>query len=228
MTTFVEVGPGQRPLRSRQADRPGRQGDFRQQPREPGEGRGVARSCGRVLLARGQDGARHRCVARDRQGDRARAGARRARRSWSGTDRVRKRPKSVAAEIGGRAVQADVSDPEAARALVEEAGELDILVNNAGLTRDGVLARMCDEDWRTVIDTNLSSVFYTCRAASRGMMRQRERVDRERLLDRRRARELGTDELRGLEGGDHRVHEVPREASSVAATCARTSWRPAT
>ena len=55
---------------------------------------------------------------------------------------------SVAAEIGGRAVQADVSDPEAARALVEEAGELDILVNNAGLTRDGLLARMCDDDWR--------------------------------------------------------------------------------
>ena len=80
---------------------------------------------------------------------------------------------SVAAEIGGRAVQADVSDSEAARALVEEAGDLDILVNNAGLTRDGVLARMSDDDWRTVIDTNLSSVFYTCRAASRGMMRKR-------------------------------------------------------
>ncbi len=80
---------------------------------------------------------------------------------------------SVAAEIGGRAVQADVSDSEAARALVEDAGDLDILVNNAGLTRDGVLARMSDDDWRTVIDTNLSSVFYTCRAASRGMMRKR-------------------------------------------------------
>jgi 3-oxoacyl-[acyl-carrier protein] reductase len=80
---------------------------------------------------------------------------------------------SVATEIGGRAVQADVSDSEAARALVEDAGDLDILVNNAGLTRDGVLARMSDDDWRTVIDTNLSSVFYTCRAASRGMMRKR-------------------------------------------------------
>jgi Short-chain alcohol dehydrogenase of unknown specificity len=38
-----------------------------------------------------------------------------------------------------------------------------VLVNNAGLTRDGLLARMSDDDWRTVIDTNLSSVFYTCR-----------------------------------------------------------------
>ena len=80
---------------------------------------------------------------------------------------------AVAAEIGGRAVQADVSNPDEARALVDEAGDLSILVNNAGLTRDGVLARMTDDDWRSVIDTNLSSVFYTCRAASRGMMKRR-------------------------------------------------------
>jgi len=79
----------------------------------------------------------------------------------------------VAAEIGGRAVEADVSDAASARALVEEAGELDVLVNNAGVTRDGVLARMSDDDWREVIDTNLSSVFYTCRAAARPMMKKR-------------------------------------------------------
>jgi 3-oxoacyl-[acyl-carrier protein] reductase len=80
---------------------------------------------------------------------------------------------AVAAEIDGRAVEADVSNAESARALVEQAGELDILVNNAGLTRDGLLARMPDEDWREVIETNLSSVFYTCRAAARGMMKRR-------------------------------------------------------
>jgi 3-oxoacyl-[acyl-carrier protein] reductase len=80
---------------------------------------------------------------------------------------------AVAAEIGGRAVEADVSDPASAKALVEQAGDLDILVNNAGLTRDGVLARMSDEDWREVIETNLSSVFYTCRAAARPMMKRR-------------------------------------------------------
>jgi len=80
---------------------------------------------------------------------------------------------AVAAEIGGRAVEADVSDATSAKALVEQAGELDILVNNAGLTRDGVLARMSDDDWRAVIDTNLSSVFYTCRAAARPMMKRR-------------------------------------------------------
>ena len=80
---------------------------------------------------------------------------------------------ALAEEIGGRAIQADVSDAEEARRLVEEAGDLDILVNNAGLTRDGLLARMSDDDWRTVLDTNLSSVFYTCRAVTRPMMRKR-------------------------------------------------------
>jgi 3-oxoacyl-[acyl-carrier protein] reductase len=79
----------------------------------------------------------------------------------------------LAAEIGGRAVQADVSSAEDAKRLVEEAGDIDILVNNAGLTRDGLLARMSDDDWRTVIDTNLSSVFYTCRAVTRPMMKKR-------------------------------------------------------
>jgi 3-oxoacyl-[acyl-carrier protein] reductase len=79
----------------------------------------------------------------------------------------------VAGEIGGRAVQADVSDPEQARRLVEEAGELDVLVNNAGVTRDGLLMRMPDDDWRTVLDTNLGGVFHTCRAATRGMLKRR-------------------------------------------------------
>ena len=80
---------------------------------------------------------------------------------------------AVAAEVGGRAVQADVADPEAAKALVEAAGDLDILVNNAGITRDGLLARMPDEDWRDVIETNLSAMFYTCRAVARPMMKKR-------------------------------------------------------
>jgi 3-oxoacyl-[acyl-carrier protein] reductase len=46
---------------------------------------------------------------------------------------------SVAAAIGGRALEADVSDAESAKALVEAAGVVDVLVNNAGLTRDGLL-----------------------------------------------------------------------------------------
>jgi 3-oxoacyl-[acyl-carrier protein] reductase len=85
----------------------------------------------------------------------------------------REEAETLAHEIGGRAVQADVSVPKEAARLVEEAGDLDVLVNNAGLTRDGVLARMSDDDWRAVLETNLSSVFYTCRAVTRGMMKRR-------------------------------------------------------
>ena len=85
----------------------------------------------------------------------------------------REEAETLAQEIGGRAVQADVSEPADAARLVGEAGDLDILVNTAGLTRDGVLARMSDDDWRVVLETNLSAVFYTCRAVTRGMMKRR-------------------------------------------------------
>lgn len=99
----------------------------------------------------------------------ARAGAAVTLSYNSGRDEA----EAVAAEIGARAKQADVSDPEQAKALVEAAGEVEILVNNAGLTRDGLLARMSDDDWRAVVDTNLGGVFHTCRAACRGMMKRR-------------------------------------------------------
>jgi 3-oxoacyl-[acyl-carrier protein] reductase len=99
----------------------------------------------------------------------ARAGAEVVVGYRSGKDEAER----LAEEIGGRAIQADVSSPDDARRLVEEAGDLDVLVNNAGLTRDGLLARMPDDDWRTVIETNLSSVFYTCRAVTRPMMKKR-------------------------------------------------------
>lgn len=75
------------------------------------------------------------------------------------------------------AVQADASDPKQAQSLVEEThkrfGRLDALINNAGITRDGLLMRMGDEDWKGVLETNLSGAFYTCRAASRIMLKQR-------------------------------------------------------
>ncbi|HEX6662323.1 MAG TPA: 3-oxoacyl-[acyl-carrier-protein] reductase [Gaiellaceae bacterium] len=85
----------------------------------------------------------------------------------------REEAEEVAREAGAVALEADVSDPEAAKRLVEAAGDLDILVNNAGLTRDGLIARMSDEDWHDVIETNLGGVFHTCRAAVRGMMKRR-------------------------------------------------------
>ena len=79
----------------------------------------------------------------------------------------------LAGRIGCRAIQADVSDATEAARLVAEAGDVEVLVNNAGVTRDGLLARMSDDDWRTVIDTNLAACFYTCRAVTRPMMKKR-------------------------------------------------------
>jgi 3-oxoacyl-[acyl-carrier protein] reductase len=83
----------------------------------------------------------------------------------------------VAGEIGGLAVQADVSKPEEVKVLIErvegELGDIDALVNNAGVTRDTLIARMSDEDWEMVIDTNLRGTFNTSRAVSRKMLRRR-------------------------------------------------------
>ncbi len=83
---------------------------------------------------------------------------------------------AVAKEIGGEAVQADISTPEGCQRLVDaavEKGGLDILVNNAGITRDALMVRMGDEDWHSVLETNLHGVFRLCRAAGQVMLRQR-------------------------------------------------------
>lgn len=76
-----------------------------------------------------------------------------------------------------RALGADVTVADDVSALVadvlEREGRIDILVNNAGVTRDGLLMKMSDEDWDTVLTTNLRGVFLVSRAAVRPMMRQR-------------------------------------------------------
>lgn len=85
----------------------------------------------------------------------------------------------LAAELGERAIvtPANLTDTAATEALIktveEQAGGLDILVNNAGLTRDGLLLRMKDEDWQTVLDVNLTAGMRLARAALRGMMKKR-------------------------------------------------------
>ena len=83
-------------------------------------------------------------------------------------------------EKGGSAVavQADVSDFSAAQDLVKAAidtyGQIDILVNNAGTTEDTLLMTMKEEQWDSVIDTNLKSVFNCCKAAARPMVRRKQ------------------------------------------------------
>jgi 3-oxoacyl-[acyl-carrier protein] reductase len=69
----------------------------------------------------------------------------------------------------------DIADAKAFAAAIDKAatdlGRLDILVNNAGITKDGLILRMSDEDWASVIQTNLTSAFVAIRAAARTMMR---------------------------------------------------------
>ena len=75
------------------------------------------------------------------------------------------------------AVQADVGDIEQATALIKAATDtyekIDILVNNAGVTRDGLIMTMKEEDWDTVLDTNLKSAWNCSKAAARAMMKKR-------------------------------------------------------
>ena len=89
---------------------------------------------------------------------------------------------AVQAEIeaaGGRAqaVQCNVADYAACetffQGVIETYGRIDILVNNAGITRDGLLARMTEEDFDRVIEVNLKGTFHCLRFAARQMIRQR-------------------------------------------------------
>jgi acetoacetyl-CoA reductase len=76
-------------------------------------------------------------------------------------------------KTGGTAFQADVADFKSCQAVVEKIekklGDVTVLVNNAGITRDGMLHKMSEEDWHSVIETNLTSCFYMCRAVTSGM-----------------------------------------------------------
>tara|TARA_R110000787_G_scaffold13918_44_gene43369 strand:+ start:3739 stop:4476 length:738 start_codon:yes stop_codon:yes gene_type:complete len=80
--------------------------------------------------------------------------------------------------MGGQARVLNVTDASACENLIAEIGKeegpVSILVNNAGVTRDTLLMRMKDEDWDTVIQTDLTSVFRLSRLVMRGMMKARK------------------------------------------------------
>ena len=121
-----------------------------------GAGRGIGRA---VALAYAKMGADVVCVSRTEENS-----------------------AKVAAEveaIGRRAwaVAVDVSDTAAvdaaAKGILESTGRIDILVNNAGVTRDNLLMRMSEEEWDTVIDTNLKGAFNFTKALTRSFIKQR-------------------------------------------------------
>lgn len=87
----------------------------------------------------------------------------------TGTNRGR--ALAVASELGSRAVAlaADVRDLTACQAMVEQTlkhfGGFNILVNNAGILRDRTVKKMTEQEWQSVIDTNLTGVYHACRAS---------------------------------------------------------------
>jgi len=121
-----------------------------------GAGRGIGRAIALKFAAEGADIA---CVSRTAEN-----------------------AEKVAAEVRllGRqawAYAVDVADSAAVAAvgekILEQTGKVDILVNNAGVTRDGLLMRLSDEDWDTVLNTNLKGAFLFTRAFCRGFLKQR-------------------------------------------------------
>jgi 3-oxoacyl-[acyl-carrier protein] reductase len=82
-------------------------------------------------------------------------------------------------DLGARAftLAVELSDRDAVAGLVDAAsalaGPISILVNNAGITRDGLLMRMKDDDWDSVLEVNMTASMSLCRAAMRGMMKAR-------------------------------------------------------
>jgi acetoacetyl-CoA reductase/3-oxoacyl-[acyl-carrier protein] reductase len=100
----------------------------------------------------------------------AREGARVAV-NYSSNDAAAREVADEIGKLGGKCllVKANLADPKEVRAMVkrvaDQFGHLDILVNNAGITRDKMLAKMTDEEWLEVIQTNLNGVFFCTSAA---------------------------------------------------------------
>ncbi|MEM8946739.1 MAG: 3-oxoacyl-[acyl-carrier-protein] reductase [Planctomycetota bacterium] len=122
---------------------------------------GASRGIGKAIaIALGKAGAKVACVARNEE-------------------KLNQTVSEITAAGGtASAFAIDVADAEAVPALIDKIADewehLDILVNNAGITRDTLLPRMSDDDWDSVIATNLRSVFLFSRAASGVMMRAKK------------------------------------------------------
>jgi 3-oxoacyl-[acyl-carrier protein] reductase len=121
-----------------------------------GAGRGIGRAIALKFAAEGADIA---CVSRtaENAGKVAEEVRQLGRRAWAYAVDV-----ADAAAVGA-----------AAEKILQETGKVDILVNNAGVTRDGLILRMSEADWDTVLDTNLKGAFLFTQALSRSFLKQR-------------------------------------------------------
>jgi 3-oxoacyl-[acyl-carrier protein] reductase len=121
-----------------------------------GAGRGIGRA---IALKFASEGANVACVSRTAENAESVAGEIRAKgqQAWA-----------YAVDVADSAAVA-----QAGEKIMADAGRIDILVNNAGVTRDGLIMRMSDEDWDTVLDTNLKGAFSFTKAFSRHLLKQR-------------------------------------------------------
>ena len=121
-----------------------------------GAGRGIGRSIALKFAAEGADIV---CVSRTAENSEKVAAEVRAlgRRAWA-----------HAVDVSNSAAVTT-----AAEAILKDCGKVDILVNNAGVTRDGLLMRMSEDDWDTVLDTNLKGAFLFTKAFARSFLKQR-------------------------------------------------------
>jgi 3-oxoacyl-[acyl-carrier protein] reductase len=121
-----------------------------------GAGRGIGRAIALKLASEGADVV---CVSRTAEN----------------SEKVANEVRALGRKAWAHAV--DVADAAAVEAagekILAETGRIDILVNNAGVTRDGLLMRMSEEDWDTVLDTNLKGAFLFTKVFSRAFIRQR-------------------------------------------------------
>ena len=119
---------------------------------------------------------------------------------------------TLAAELGERVkiTPANLSDSAAVEQLAKEAeaalGQVDILVNNAGVTRDGLVLRMKDDDWQSVLDVNLTAGFRLSRALVKGMMK------------RRWGRIIGITSVVGVTGNPGQVNYAASKAGMIGMT----------
>src|SRR6266545_1303218 len=121
-----------------------------------GAGRGIGRA---IALKFAAEGAAVACVSR----------------SAENSEKVANEIRALGRQAWAHAVDVGDSDAVAVAAekILTDCGKVDILVNNAGVTRDGLLLRLSDADWDTVLNTNLKGAFLVTKAFSRAMLRQR-------------------------------------------------------
>ena len=102
-----------------------------------------------------------------------RALARDGWRVWVNYNESEEKARTLAREIGGAAVWADVSDEAAVKAMFDAVGDVDLLVSNAGIAHAELVQDLTEEDWHRLFSVNTDGAFYSVRAAVPGMIRRK-------------------------------------------------------